>query len=162
MLTHSNGQLWRLFVTELWMAMNTMGSLWSELMRKCSKLARIRHWPEELDLKKIHEAWMKLLQGILVLGTQSWRYIMPANPQSESQQFDSENCPEEKALSDVLAAVKLIAVTFKEPLQASGVNLLNWSTRWKGKCSRIHLTYLSIKIEKYQKEGKSSYWSQCQ
>lgn len=73
-----------------------------------------------------------------------------------------QNCPEEKALSEVFAAVKLIAVTFKEPLQASGVNLLNWSTRWKGKCSRIHLTYLSIKIEKYQKEGKSSYWSQCQ
>jgi hypothetical protein len=67
---------------------------------------------------------MKLLRAILVfLDTQTWRYMIPANQESESQQSDSETTPEDKALSEVLAAVELIATMFKEPLQASGVNL---------------------------------------
>jgi hypothetical protein len=86
---------------------------------------------------------MKLLRAIPVfMDTQTWRY--------ESQRSDSENSPEAKALSEVLAAVELITTMFKEPLQASGMNLLCLQDEME-EVVEYARQYLSIEIEKYHK-----------
>ena len=68
---------------------------------------------------------VKLLRAILVfLDTQTWRPVITAAGDS-----DSETSPDDKLLTEVKAAVKLIANTFREPLEAVGVNVLLSKTK---------------------------------
>ena len=123
-----------------------------EMLESCKNqaLADVRRLEENMR-ERLEWSDMKLLRAILVfLDTQTWRYIIPANQESESQQSDSDNSPEDKALSEVLAAVELIATMFKEPLQASGVNLLGLQDEME-EVVEYARQYLSIEIEKYHK-----------
>ena len=94
---------------------------------------------------------VQLLRAILVfLDTQTWCPIIPATQKSESQEPDSENFPEYKVLSEVLAAGDVITTTFKEPLHTSGVNLLGLQDEME-EAVKYAQQYLSIEREKCHK-----------
>ena len=54
------------------------------------------------------------------LDTQTWRFVATGENELES----AEDSPGDKSLSEVSGAVKLIATTFREPLEAVSINLL--------------------------------------
>ena len=62
----------------------------------------------------------------------------------------SENSPEDKSLSEVVAAVELIATTFHEPLEAVGVSLLVLQDEIT-EIVEYTRSYLSIEREDYHK-----------
>ena len=104
-----------------------------EMLEFCKNqaLADVRRLEEKMR-ERLEWSDVQLLRAILVfLDTQTWRPIIPATQESESQEPDSENSPEDKVLSEVLAAVEVIATNFKEPLHASSVNLLGLQDEWK-------------------------------
>ena len=88
-------------------------------------------------------AWsnVKLLRAILVfLDTQTWHPLSAVSGESDSESESSANY---KSLAEVRVAVDLIATTFREPLEAVGVNLLSNSLRpnhrGSGVCTELPL-----------------------
>ena len=80
------------------------------------------HWLEENMRERLAWSNVKLLRAILVfLDTQTWR---PLNAVSGESDSESESSANDKSLAEVTVAVDFIATTFREPLEAVGVNLL--------------------------------------
>ena len=93
----------------------------------------MKSWKDQAlaDVHRLEEnmrerlAWsnVKLLRAILVfLDTQTWHPLSAVSGESDSES-DSESS-NDKSLAEVTIAVDLIATTFREPLEAVGVNLL--------------------------------------
>jgi hypothetical protein len=90
---------------------------------------------------------IKLLRGLLIfLGTQTWRPVATDENDLES----AESSPGDKSLSEVSSAVELIATTFREPLEAVGVNLLVLQDQIT-EVVEYARSYLSIETEAYHK-----------
>jgi len=91
---------------------------------------------------------VKLLRAMQAfLATQTWRPVITAATESDSE---SENSPEDRSLTEVLAAVELIATTFEEPLAAVDVGLLLLQDEVK-EVVEYARNYLSIESEEYHK-----------
>lgn len=133
-----------------------------DMLESCKNqaLADVRRLEENMR-ERLEWSDMKLLRAILVfLDTQTWRNIIPETQESESQQSDSDNSSEDKALSEVLAAVELIATIFKEPLHASGVNLLGLQDEME-EVVEYAQQYLSIERKVPQSMVQSPYLLRC-
>ena len=94
-------------------------------------------------------AWsnVKLLRAILVfLDTQTWRPLSAVSGESDSESESSND----KSLAEVTVAVDLIATTFREPLEAVGVNLLTLQDQIT-EVVEYARNYLSIETEDYHK-----------
>ena len=95
-------------------------------------------------------AWsnVKLLRAILVfLDTQTWRPLSAVSGESDSE---SESSANDKSLAEVTVAVDLIATTFREPLEAVGVNLLTLQDQITEVVVYAR-NYLSIETEDYHR-----------
>ncbi len=89
----------------------------------------------------------KLLRAILVfLDTQTWRPVITAAGESDSE---LDNSPD-KSLTEIIAAVERIATTYREPLEAVGVNLLVLQDQIT-EIVEYARNYLSIEREEYHK-----------
>ncbi len=84
---------------------------------------------------------------MVFLDTQTWRPVVTAAAESGSE---SESSPEDKTLTEVVAAVELIATTFQEPLEAVGVSLLVDQDEIT-EVVEYERNYLSIEREEYHK-----------
>ena len=90
---------------------------------------------------------IKLLHGLLIfLDTQTWRSVAT----DENDLEFVESSPGDKSLTEVSGAVELIATTFREPLEAVGVNLLVLQDQIT-EIVEYALSYLSIETEVYHK-----------
>lgn len=120
----------------------------NEAMLKSCKdqaLADVRRLEEKMK-ERLEWSDVKLLRAILVfLDTQTWRPVITAAGDS-----DSETSPDDKLLTEVKAAVELIANTFREPLEAVGVNVLALQDEVIETVEYAR-NYLSVETEKYHK-----------
>lgn len=67
-------------------------------------------WLERKIGERLEWSDVKLVWAMMVfLDTQTWRLVVTAAPDLDSE---SENSPEDKSFTEVLAAVKLIATIF--------------------------------------------------
>ena len=90
---------------------------------------------------------IKLLRALLIfIDTQTWH---PAAMDENESEF-AESSSGDKSLSEVSSAVELIATTFREPLEAVGVNLLVLQDQIT-EVVEYARSYLSIETEAYHK-----------
>ena len=116
------------------------------LLKSCKDqaLADLSRLEEKLR-ERLEWSDVPLLRAILAfLDTQTWRQVSTDTAESES---DSQP---DKSLSEVVAAVELIATTFREPLESVGVNLLVLQDEVK-EVVEYARNYLSIENERYHK-----------
>lgn len=125
----------------------------NETMLKSCKdqaLADVRRLEEKMR-ERLEWSDVKLLRAILIfLDTQTWRPVVAAARESGESASDSEDSPEDKSLSEILSAVEIIATTFREPLEASGTNVLQLQDE-TAEVVEYARNYLSIESEDYHK-----------